>query len=85
MELKDTVKLMNSEDFKDRFKAEYRQLENRYCGLKKMLESYKAGTLKFQPKCSYELLYSQLTAMEEYAKILDERAKIEDINLKEDN
>ena len=28
MELKDKVKLMTSEDVKDRFKAEYRQLEN---------------------------------------------------------
>ena len=30
MELKDTVNLMLSEDFKDRLKAEYFQLENRY-------------------------------------------------------
>lgn len=35
MKLKDTGKLMGSDDFKDRFKAEYYQLQNRICGLDK--------------------------------------------------
>ena len=30
MELKDTVELMNSEDYKERFKAEYLQAKIRY-------------------------------------------------------
>lgn len=84
MELKDTVKLMTSEDFKDRFKAEYRQLENRVEGLRIMLEKYKAGELPFKPKCSYELLHEQLVHMEAYARTLDERAKIEGIDLREE-
>lgn len=51
--LQDTISLMNSGDFKERFQAEYFQLKIRYTGLKAMLEKYKAGTLAFQPKCSY--------------------------------
>lgn len=45
MELKDTVKLMLSADFKERFQAEYAQDKNRTEGLAKMLKAYKAGTL----------------------------------------
>ena len=84
MELKDTVKLMESEDFKDRFVAEYRQLENRVEGLRAMLKKYKAGTLPFTPKCSYELLHEQLVHMGSYGRVLDERAEIEGINLNEE-
>lgn len=45
MELKDTVKLMLSADFKERFQAEYHQDKKRAEGLAKMLKAYKAGTL----------------------------------------
>lgn len=81
MELKDTAELMESADFKDRFKAEYYQLNIRMTGLSKMLESYKNGTLKFTPKCSYDLLNAQFKAMDMYASYLEERAKIEGIEL----
>ena len=37
MELKDTIDLMTSEDYKDRFKAEYYQTKIRYDKLHKML------------------------------------------------
>lgn len=79
--LHDTALLMKSVDFKDRFRAEYRQLENRVYGLRAMLEKYKAGTLSFKPLCSYELLHEQLVHMESYARLLDERAKTEGIEL----
>lgn len=79
--LYDTALLMKSGDFKDRFKAEYKQLEIRHTGLKKMLERYKAGTLPFTPKCSYDLLNTQLEIMKEYARVLEERAEIEGIEL----
>ena len=36
-ELKDTVDLMNSSDYKERFQAEYLQTKNRYNKLHKML------------------------------------------------
>ena len=36
MTLKDTVEMMNSDDYKERFKAEYYRLVIRYRGLKLM-------------------------------------------------
>ena len=81
MQLKDTVEMMNSKDYKERFKAEYLQLEIRVKGLRNMLKKYKDGTLTFKPSCSYDLLNGQLKAMELYATYLDERADIEGINL----
>lgn len=79
--LYDTALLMKSNDFKERFQAEYIQLKIRYKGLKAMLEKYKAGTLPFNPKCSYKLLFTQLVCMENYINVLEERAKVEDIIL----
>ena len=81
MELKDTIELMTSEDFKDRFKAEYYQLKNRMIGLSNMLEKYKNGELNFTPKCSYDLLNGQFKAMDMYASFLEVRAFIEGIKL----
>ena len=81
MQLKDTVKMMNSIDYKERFKAEYLQLEIRVNGLRNMLKKYKDGTLSFKPSCSYDLLNGQLKAMELYATYLEERAQIEEIEL----
>lgn len=82
MELKDTVQMMESVDYKERFKAEYLQLKIRINGLRNMIEKYKAGTLPFTPSCSYDLLNGQLKAMELYATYLEERAEIEGIDLK---
>lgn len=82
MELKDTVQMMESVDYKERFKAEYLQLKIRINGLRNMLKKYKAGTLPFTSSCSYDLLNGQLKAMELYATYLEERAEIEGIDLK---
>lgn len=81
MELKDTILLMQSEDFKERFKAEYYQLKIRRSGLKNMLDKWKNGTLEFEPKCPFHLLQKQLLVMDEYLEVLEERAKIEGIDL----
>ncbi|CUN37249.1 crAss001_48 related protein [Clostridium disporicum] len=81
MNLKETVPMMESVDYKDRFKAEYLQLKIRMTGLSNMLKKYKAGTLTFKPSCSYDLLNGQLKSMEMYAKYLEERAEIENIEL----
>ena len=81
MELKDTIPMMESADCKERFKAEYLQLEIRVNGLRNMLKKYKDGTLTFNPSCSYDLLNGQLKAMELYATYLEERAEIEEIDL----
>ena len=81
MELERLIELMKSEDYKDRFRAEYYQLEDRIDKLANMLEIYKAGTLDFTPSCSYELLNSQLKAMNEYLLYLTVRAEIEGIEI----
>lgn len=81
MELKDTLELMKSEDFKDRFKAEYYQLKIRMCGLDAMLYKIENGDLPFTPKCSYGILRTQYQIMKAYQSILEERARIESIDL----
>lgn len=83
MTLQDTVALMNSADYKERFKAEYYQLENRFKGLKKMLEEWDRGKLKFFPTCPRSTYDIQLNAMADYLAILEARAVMEDIELKE--
>lgn len=81
MELKETVSMMESEDYKERFKAEYLQLKIRMTGLGNMLKKYKEGTLPFTPSCSYDLLNGQFKVMDMYASYLEERAEIENIDL----
>lgn len=81
MELKDTIKLMESDDYKDRFKAEYNQTKIRYDKLHKMIVKYEAGTLNFEPKCSLDLLKVQASHMGNYLKTLEIRAEIEGIEL----
>ena len=79
--LKDTIELMNSDDFKERFVAEYVQTKIRYDKLHKMLVKYKAGTLSFTPQCSYELLTEQAGFMGQYLHCLEVRAEIEGVKL----
>lgn len=81
MALKDTVDMMISDDYKERFKAEYRQLTCRINSLQKIVTGMEKGTLKFKPKCSHDLLLWQLTTMREYAKVLKLRAEQEKIKL----
>ena len=45
MNLNDTVKMMNSANYKERFKAEYWQTKIRYEKLHRMTVKYEAGTL----------------------------------------
>ena len=84
MELKDTVTMMNSEDYKERFKAEYWQTKIRYEKLHTMLVKHEAGTLEFTPKCPIPTLTMQKRQMGEYLKQLEIRAEIEGIDLKGD-
>ena len=81
MELKDTIELMNSENYKDRFKAEYYQPKIRYEKLRKMLIKHSAGTLEFTPTCSIVTLENQKRYMGEYLKTLEIRAEMEGIEL----
>ena len=54
MNLKDTIEMMRSEDYKQRFKAEYYQLKIRTEKLKAMLDKWDAGELSFKPTCPRE-------------------------------
>ena len=81
MELKDTIEMMQSADYKERFKAEYHQTKVRYDKLHKMLVKADAGTLDFTPSCPLGLLREQKAAMGKYLYCLEVRAQIEKIEL----
>lgn len=81
MDLKDTVEGMLSEDYKERFKAEYLQTKIRYDKLHTMIIKYEAGVLNFQPTCPIELLKNQAKYMGMYLYQLEVRAQLEGIVL----
>lgn len=81
MELLDTVQLMLSNNYKERFKAEYWQLKIRYEKLKTMCEKWDNGELDFEPTCDREVYNEQIWNMYGYMKILEHRAEIEGIEL----
>ena len=81
MEWKDTIEMMNSKDYKERFKAEYLQTKIRYDKLHQMCIKYESNTLNFEPKSSLELLKEQKSYMGNYLRILEVRAEIEQIDL----
>lgn len=81
MELKDTVELMSSSDYKDRFKAEYLQTKIRYNKLHQMLVKIDAKTLDFEPACPKTVFMEQKRYMGEYLRVLETRAEIEGIDL----
>lgn len=80
-ELKDTIGMMTSSDYKDRFRAEYYQTKIRYRKLHMMCLKYEAGKLNFTPSCSLELLKEQKAAMGHYLYCLELRAVHEEIEL----
>ena len=79
--LKDTVSLMNSDDYKVRFIAEYMQLKIRYNNLHKILIRHEAGTLNFTPTCDISILENQAYDMNNYLNALEVRAEVEKIIL----
>ena len=81
IEIKDTVDMMLSEDYKERFVAEYWQLRRRYESLAKMIEKYYLGKLNFKPDCPIELFQRQADLMYSYLVCLETRAKIDKIKL----
>lgn len=80
-ELKDTVELMNSADYKERFKAEYAQVVIRYQKLKAMLEKWDNEELNFQPTCPRSTYNMQIKAMTDYIAVLEARAVMENVTL----
>lgn len=84
MELKDTILMMTSGDYKERFKAEYHQLKIRTKKLSAMLHLWDIGALHFTPVCPRGVLEKQLSAMVDYLAILALRADEENIDLCEE-
>lgn len=90
--LMDTVNLMNSADYRDRFVAEYIQLKIRYERLKDFNTRIEAsvrtsgldnGVDEPEHDCPAGLLRAQQSAMGGYLHLLEVRAKIEDIDLED--
>ena len=91
MELKETAKQMVSNDYKERFKAEYYQTKIRYEKLKAFntrieaahLTHYKGVDAVPMPvhDCPDGLLREQQMVMGNYLRILEQRAVIEGIEL----
>ena len=95
MKLKDTIEMMQSEDYKERFKAEYLQTKIRYEKLKKFNTKIEAAEqARFCPPnregrtmavpnydCPAEMLRHQQGIMGEYLHVLELRAEIEGIEL----
>lgn len=78
----DTTILMKSDDYKERFIAEYQQLTIRYKRLKKMLNDWDNGSLSFIPTCPRGVYNMQIEAMVDYIAALIVRALTEGIDLK---
>ena len=85
MDLKETVDLMLSDDYKDRFIAEYKQTKERYERLKHFCNRIEASmtgeVTEPEHDCPYSLLREQQRIMGEYLHILEIRAIIEGIDL----
>lgn len=81
MELHNTVEMMNSTDYKERFRAEYYQAVIRYQKLNTMLEKWDKGELNFSPTCPRSTYNMQIKAMTAYIAILEARAAMEGIDL----
>ncbi len=81
MELKNTIEMMESADYKERFRAEYYQLAIRFEKLNAMLEKWDAGTLPFTPTCPRSTYNIQIRAMADYLAALEARAVMEGVSL----
>ena len=80
-ELRDTIEIMNSDDYKERFKAEYYQVVIRYQKLKSMLDKWDSDLLEFTPTCPRSTYNMQITAMTDYIAVLEARAVMEGVEL----
>lgn len=79
-ELRSTAIGMCSNDYKERFKAEYIQLAIRYKSLVNLCIKWDNSQLDFIPTCPREMYDDQLVVMKQYLDILEKRAEIENIS-----
>lgn len=82
LKAEDVVPLIISSDYKERFVGEYHELKIRASKLSDMLYNYKNGTLSFTPECDLLILEEQLDYMNKYMSVLERRAEIENIDLR---
>lgn len=75
------IRMIQSPDYKERFRGEFYELVIRSEKLAEMIRKYKAGELGFAPICDIELLEEQLAVMMQYRGILADRAEIENIDI----
>jgi len=85
MKLSETVEMMNSTNYKERFKAEYYQIKIRTRALKNMLDKWDSEELDFTPTCPRDIYNDQLEYMLNYMSVLESRAQLEGIELSETN
>jgi hypothetical protein len=78
-----TAMLMKSNDYKERFIAEYQQVAIRYKSLKATLAKWDNDELSFNPTCPRSIYNMQIRAMTDYIAVLEARAVMEDIKLPE--
>ena len=87
MELKETIDLMCSSNYKERFIAEYRQTKIRYEQLKNFCNKIEVETMLGKEvtkhDCPLQLLREQQKYMGLYLSILEKRALIENIKLED--
>lgn len=81
MDLKDTIELMSSVDYQERFEAEYYQLKIRCDKLKAMIEKWDRNELTFTTTCPKSTYVRQLEAMYKYMAVLKARAKMEGVEI----
>ena len=81
LKLSDTISMMVSKDYKERFRAEYYQLWIRCSKLQEMLEKWDNGELPFTPTCPRSTYNMQVKAMTEYIAVLEARAVMEGVEL----
>ena len=81
MELKDTIDMMASEDYRERFRGEFYQLEIRakklLAFIRKCEDARMEGKEEPRHDCPLSLLRKQFDAMVEYLNTLRKRAVIE--------
>ena len=81
MELRDTAAMMQSKDYKERFRAEYCQAVIRFDKLNQMLKNWDNDQLSFEPTCPRSIYNLQARAMADYIAVLEARAVMENITL----
>lgn len=81
MELKDTIEMMTSPDWKDRFIAEYLQTKIRYNKLHKLIIKREVGNHGFDTPIPLESWKAQASYMGLYLYELEKQAEIHGIEL----